>query len=50
MILAAVALLKQKPQPTDADIDATMTNICRCGTYSRIRRAIHSAARRTRHV
>jgi isoquinoline 1-oxidoreductase subunit alpha len=50
MILAAVALLEKKNQPTDADIDAAMTNICRCGTYSRIRRAIHSAARRTRHV
>jgi len=42
-ILSAVALLKQKPQPTDADID-TITNICRCGTYVRIRRAIHRAA------
>jgi aerobic-type carbon monoxide dehydrogenase small subunit (CoxS/CutS family) len=50
MILAAVALLGQKPQPTDADIDAAMTNICRCGTYNRIRRAIHSAARRASHV
>ena len=43
-IMAAAALLKQKPQPTDADIDAAMTNICRCGTYIRIRRAIHRAA------
>ena len=42
-ILAAVSLLKRKPQPTDADID-TITNICRCGTYGRIRRAIHRAA------
>jgi isoquinoline 1-oxidoreductase alpha subunit len=42
-IMAAVALLKQKPNPTDADID-TITNICRCGTYVRIRRAIHRAA------
>ena len=42
-IMATVALLKQKPQPTDADIDA-ITNICRCGTYVRIRRAIHRAA------
>ena len=50
MILAAVALLKHKPQPTDADIDAAMTNICRCGTYNRIRRAIHAAARRSTHV
>ena len=50
MILAAVALLKHTPQPTDADIDAAMTNICRCGTYNRIRRAIHAAARRSNHV
>ena len=42
-ILSAVALLKTKPNPTDADID-TITNICRCGTYVRIRRAIHRAA------
>jgi aerobic-type carbon monoxide dehydrogenase small subunit (CoxS/CutS family) len=44
MIMAAVALLKQKPQPTDADIDAAITNICRCGTYPRVRIAIHAAA------
>jgi isoquinoline 1-oxidoreductase alpha subunit len=44
MILAAVALLKDKPKPTDADIDAAITNICRCGTYTRIRAAIHRAA------
>ena len=44
MIMAAVSLLKQKPKPTDADIDAAMTNICRCGTYQRIRAAIHAAA------
>jgi isoquinoline 1-oxidoreductase alpha subunit len=44
MILAAVALLAQKPHPTDADIDGAMTNICRCGTYNRVRRAIHRAA------
>lgn len=43
-ILAAVALLKKKPKPTDEDIDAAMTNICRCGTYARIRAAIHSVA------
>jgi isoquinoline 1-oxidoreductase subunit alpha len=44
-ILSAVALLKRKPQPTDADIDLSMQgNICRCGTYSRIRKAIHRAA------
>jgi len=38
------ALLKNKPQPTDAEIDAAITNICRCGTYARIRAAIHTAA------
>jgi isoquinoline 1-oxidoreductase alpha subunit len=43
-IMAAVALLKAKPNPTDADIDETVTNICRCGTYQRIRTAIHRAA------
>jgi isoquinoline 1-oxidoreductase alpha subunit len=43
-IMAASALLKGKPKPTDADIDAAMTNICRCGTYQRIRQAIHLAA------
>ena len=43
-IMAAVALLKAKPDPADADIDATVTNICRCGTYQRIRTAIHRAA------
>ena len=44
MIMAAAALLKAKPRPTDADIDAAMTNLCRCGTYARIRAAIHAAA------
>jgi isoquinoline 1-oxidoreductase alpha subunit len=44
MIMAAVALLKDKPKPTDADIDAAMTNICRCGTYQQVRQAIHAAA------
>jgi isoquinoline 1-oxidoreductase alpha subunit len=44
MIMAAVALLNKKPKPTDADIDAAITNICRCGTYQRIRAAIHLAA------
>lgn len=44
MIMAAVALLKDKPRPTDADIDDAMTNICRCGTYNRVRAAIHMAA------
>jgi isoquinoline 1-oxidoreductase alpha subunit len=43
-IMAAVALLAQKPKPTDADINREMTNICRCGTYPRIRAAIHRAA------
>jgi len=46
MILTAAALLKRKTQPTDADIDAAMTNICRCGTYDRVRKAIHRAATR----
>jgi len=44
MIMAAAALLKDKPQPTDADIDARVDNLCRCGTYPRIRAAIHKAA------
>ena len=43
-IIAATALLASNPNPTDADIDAGITNICRCGTYPRIRRAIHRAA------
>jgi isoquinoline 1-oxidoreductase alpha subunit len=43
-IMAAAALLAEKPQPSDADIDAAMTNICRCGTYQRIRAAVHVAA------
>ena len=45
MIMAATALLKEKPKPTDADIDMAMTNICRCGTYNRVRKAIHVVAR-----
>ncbi|WP_310610237.1 2Fe-2S iron-sulfur cluster-binding protein [Limnohabitans sp.] len=45
-ILAAVALLKKKPKPTDEDIDAAMSNICRCGTYARMRTAIHAAAKK----
>jgi isoquinoline 1-oxidoreductase alpha subunit len=44
MIMAAVALLKARPSPTDADIDEAMTNICRCGTYNRIRAAIKAVA------
>ena len=43
-IMAAVSLLKTKPNPTDDDIDNAMTNLCRCGTYLRIRKAIHRAA------
>jgi isoquinoline 1-oxidoreductase alpha subunit len=43
-ILAAVSLLKKNPNPSDKDIDESMTNICRCGTYARIRTAIHAAA------
>ncbi len=45
MIMAAVALLKEKPQPTDADIDSAITNICRCGTFQQVRAAIHDAAK-----
>lgn len=44
-MLAAVALLNKKPNPSDRDIDEAMTNICRCGTYARIREAIHAAAK-----
>jgi isoquinoline 1-oxidoreductase alpha subunit len=44
MIMAVAALLKEKPKPTDADIDAAITNICRCGTFQRVRAAIHAAA------
>ena len=44
MIMAAAALLKSNPKPTDADIDNAMTNICRCGTYNRVRAAIKQAA------
>ena len=43
MIMAAVALIQQTGRPTDAQIDEAMTNICRCGTYPRIRKAIHAA-------
>jgi len=45
MIMAAAALLKQKAKPTDADIDAAITNICRCGTFQQVREAIHAAAK-----
>ena len=44
MVMAATALLAARPNPTDADIDEAMTNICRCGTYQRVRAAIHRAA------
>jgi len=44
MIMAVAALLKEKPKPSDADIDAAITNICRCGTYQQVRAAIHAAA------
>jgi isoquinoline 1-oxidoreductase alpha subunit len=45
MIMAVTALLKHKPTPTDADIDAAITNICRCGTFQQVREAIHAAAK-----
>jgi isoquinoline 1-oxidoreductase subunit alpha len=44
MIMAVAALLKEKPKPSDADIDASISNICRCGTYQQVRAAIHAAA------
>jgi isoquinoline 1-oxidoreductase subunit alpha len=44
MIMAVAALLKEKPKPTDADIDREITNICRCGTYQQVRAAVHAAA------
>lgn len=45
MIMAVAALLKEKPKPTDADIDASITNICRCGTFQQVRAAIHAAVK-----
>jgi isoquinoline 1-oxidoreductase alpha subunit len=45
LILAVVALLAEKPQPTDGDIDEAITNICRCGTFQQVREAIHAAAK-----
>jgi isoquinoline 1-oxidoreductase alpha subunit len=45
MIMAAAALLGENPAPSDADIDAAITNVCRCGTYGRVRKAIHAAAK-----
>jgi len=50
MLMAAAALLKTQPKPTDADIDAAITNICRCGTYPRVRAAIHRAAETMRSM
>ena len=50
MILAAVSLLQRKPNPTDKDIDRGMLNLCRCGTYTRVRKAIHSAAEMLKEV
>ena len=44
MIMAVTALLKEKPKPTDADIDDAITNICRCGTFQQVREAVHAAA------
>jgi isoquinoline 1-oxidoreductase alpha subunit len=45
MIMAVTALLNSKPNPTDADIDSAITNICRCGTFQQVREAIHAAAK-----
>ncbi|MFA7280862.1 MAG: (2Fe-2S)-binding protein [Sterolibacterium sp.] len=45
MIMSAAVLLEKNPQPSDADIDAVMTNLCRCGTYTRVKLAIHAAAK-----
>ena len=45
MIMAVTALLRSKPKPTDADINANITNICRCGTFQQVREAIHAAAK-----
>jgi isoquinoline 1-oxidoreductase alpha subunit len=45
MIMAVAALLREKPKPTDADIDRSITNICRCGTFQQVREAIHAAAK-----
>ena len=48
MIMATAAMLAENPEPSDEDIDATLTNVCRCGTYPRLRKAIHAAARQVR--
>jgi isoquinoline 1-oxidoreductase alpha subunit len=45
MVMAATALLRANPKPTDADIDAAVSNICRCGTFQEVRAAIHAAAK-----
>ena len=45
MIMSAAALLNSNPNPSDADIDASVTNICRCGTFNRVRRGIHLASK-----
>ena len=50
MIMAAAALIEKDVNPSDADIDQAMTNICRCGTYPRIRKAIHRAVRATGEI
>ena len=50
MLMAAAALLDKTPHPSDADIDAAMTNLCRCGTYQRVRAAIHRAANTNTHT
>ncbi len=50
MLMAAAALLKRNPKPSDADIDAAISNLCRCGTYPRVRRAIHAAGAMIRGV
>ena len=49
IIMSVVALLNANPTPSDADIDAQLTNICRCGTFNRVRRGIHLAVERNRH-
>jgi isoquinoline 1-oxidoreductase alpha subunit len=45
MIMSTLALLQERPTPTDADIDTQVRNVCRCGTYHRVRQAVHQAAR-----
>jgi isoquinoline 1-oxidoreductase alpha subunit len=50
MLMAAADLLARKPHPSDAEIDAAMTNLCRCGTYQRVRAAIHRAANSIQHT